>query len=164
MIMDDLIVDFPSERKTVKGCVRGRKSKRSVRFAEMCLLAITEPKSPEELAATWCSKRERDAFRIQLMRDLSRMRRKVATTPMASIGDDDMYGLIGMEAILSQDVLVRTKQHKVDHVNTLLAEQARQRRSNAYDYEELSRVACESSEKARNRAHKVAKGYWDVLK
>merc|ERR1711966_203450 len=90
-------------------------------------LTITEPVTDKELSNRWYSKRERDCHRRWFKCEVSRVVKTLATTPVSSIRQEEMYHLIGIEAYLSRDVLHSTKRHMTDHVRMVLAAQERQR-------------------------------------
>ena len=74
------------------------------------------------------------------------------------------HPLVMRQALLSRDELKWKIYHRLRHVRTLLAAQARQRTLNIRDDEELSLLSQRSSVRMCDRAHKFALRYWDVLK
>ena len=152
---NSLLVDFPRGPAPPRRCVH---------FSPRSLLAFKEPPTDEERAALWYSPREQAHQKWQLRRDVSQLARKLASTPASLLREDELYHCVGNESCLSRDVLRSTNEHKDFHVRTVLAAQARQRAADVRDEGELSRLARASSAPACTRAHKIAVGYWHVLK
>jgi len=137
---------------------------RRVRFAATSLLSVTAPVSAEDLQAMWYSKEERGHQKETLKGAVRRLIRRLSTTSIASIHQEELYECIGMEAFLSRDVIVQRKRHRISHCRAILAAQARQRTSNGRDEEELARLSHKSSAHSCARARNIAAGYWKVLK
>ena len=148
-----LIVDFPRVP-----------APRSVRFSARSLLVLTEPATDEERAVLWYSQREADDQKRRVRRDAIRLARRLASTPASLLRKEDLYHCVGNEGYVSRDVLRSTREHQDLHVRSVLAAQARQRAAEVWDEDELSRLSRASSAPACARAHKIAVGYWDVLK
>merc|ERR1711957_381907 len=127
-------------------------------------LTITAPVPEECLTSLWYSKEEQDRQRRALKKDVRRVMRRLAMTPMASITQDELHECVGMEMFLSQDLLLETRRQKIRHVRTILAAQEWQHASNVQDGEELSCLSRESSDGNCARASCIAAGYWQVLK
>ena len=171
--MAQLIVDFPRKLRPMS---ESRPSKlmlstptparRSVRFSETSVLTITDRATKEELQHCWYSKEERDGLRADLTRHLLQTRAKLATTPMSSIGQDDLYECIWMERLLSLEVYLHTREHRSIHVGAILAEQDCQRILGTHNKEQLALALLseQSSEWSVVRACNIAAGYWDALK
>ena len=156
-IDDDLIVNFPHQDPAPR---------RPVRFSARSLLALyAEPATTdEERAARGYSRQEAEGQRRRLRRDVSRLARRLAATPVSLAPEEELYHCVGNEAFLSRDVFRSTREHKVRHARVVLEAQARQRAAGVRDEEELARLAQASSKPARERAHDIAAGYWRVLK
>jgi hypothetical protein len=70
---------------------------RRVRFAATSLLSVTAPVSAEDLQAMWYSKEERGHQKETLKGAVRRLIRRLSTTPIASIHQEELYECIGME-------------------------------------------------------------------
>lgn len=108
--MTDLLVDFPGSRgiASASSGPAGEQDRqiitpsianvpRHVRFAQTSSLTITEPVTDKELSNRWYSKRERDCHRRWFKCEVSRVVKTLATTPVSSIRQEEMYHLIGIE-------------------------------------------------------------------
>lgn len=139
--------------------------RRSVRFAETSHMTIVPYPSPSEARRRWYSEAERDALKLSTLRDLRRIARKLATTPLESIGTEELFLCIGVEAMLSPDLHRLIRERKRQHVRSCLLFQARQEMNGAaVDPEALRRHSETSSEWTRTRAQTLAAGYRACLK
>lgn len=167
--MAELIVDFPplerldsQSNKRMLSATRTRQ--RSVRFAETSTLTIIDPVIKEELKLRWYSKRERDLLREHFAWQVNEAQEKLATSPMAMIGQEDLIECVGMERFLSREVYLHTEKRRRIHVRAILVAQERLRVLNISDGEQLSRLSEQSSEWTVTRSHNIAVKYWEILK
>ena len=130
----DLFVDFPHHEPAPL--------RRRVRFSARSLLALyAEPATTDEERATqWYSRQDAEDQRRRLWRDVSRLARRLASTPVSLLPREELYHCVGNEAFLSQDVILLTRERKARHVRAVLEAQARQRAAGR-DEEELARLA-----------------------
>jgi len=137
---------------------------RSVRFAEMSELAIIEPSTVEELDEKWYSKQEYANMKHRYHTDAYLMWKKLSTTPVESVGKDDLFSCVGMEKFLSSDIWRHTQERRISHIRNIRAVQSRQRMLNLRSDEHLSLLSQQSSEWTVTRAQNLAQLYWDTLK
>ena len=172
-----LVVDFPRQcshsslscdnirdKDTKSALMPKSKPKRSVRFSEMSQMILVEYPSHGELRRRWYSKQEQDCLKLKLREDIHLMARKLATTAMGNIGQEDLIECIGLEGVLKPEIAVVVNQRKRDHVRFILAAQdVRQYSRNTIDEDELSRLSERISQWTRKRAQDLAAGYWDLF-
>ena len=178
--MTNLIADFPSKWMVSQESP----AERSVRFAETSTLTFIEPSTREELATMWYSNEEHHHQKRRFKLHVHTLSNKLLTTPISLINQEVIYACIGMkvssfnflltpifnnwdsshplvmrQALLSHNELKWKVYHRLRHVRTLLAAQARQRTLNIHDDEELSLLS-----QRRSKRLQFALSYWDILK
>eukprot|EP00970_Alexandrium_tamarense_P000658 scaffold69_cov198-Alexandrium_tamarense.AAC.98 len=111
----------------------------------MAAVNLIDKPSQEELKKAWNSKHEMSSFKDAFLRD----GRKMAS--------DELCHCIGIEFLISPELLAKTREGKRVHTATVLSEQARhQRVIGSCNAEKLARVSRENSLSSRRRAHKIA--------
>lgn len=172
-----LVVDFPRQcshssascdirdKDTTKAALMPKsKPERSVHFSDMSQLVLVEYPTQGELRRRWYSKQEQDCLKLKLREDIHLMARKLATTAMGNIGQEDLIECIGLEGVMKPEIAVVVNQRKRDHVRSILAAQdVRQYSRNSIDEDELSRLSERISQWTRKRAQELAAGYWDLF-
>lgn len=144
----DLIVDFP----------RKRLSGRGVHFSSTSYVTLIAHPSQEEIKNKWYSREERALFGPMMMCDKLRMLRLLASTPSEEITGEELYESVGLENTLSDSVMQHMRNNRRRHARLIIAEQRRL----VCDAENLSCVSRLSSLWARERAQKLADGYWNL--
>lgn len=125
---------------------------RSVRFsdtAELVILAEQASNNDDELGLKWYSQQEQDRLKRTMLNDMHEVWQKLATARMSLINPLE---LVGMDALLSPEVIVFRTEHKVIHVSTIIAAQERQTRMNIRDDVELAWLSARSSTDDAERA------------
>ena len=125
---------------------------RAVTFSPWIEMAVI-PKEKMELAERWYSKEDHACFKQELIRDVQRVSRVIATTPEDMLTQDELYECIGIESFLNQDLLRHLQTKKRAHARAIVIAQS------VYNEEELSLVSEISSSWARDGAHFRAKGF-----
>ncbi len=69
---------------------------------------------------------------------------------------------LGLENLLSDKALERATRNRRSHVRKVLKEQERQWKLNIWDAEAICRVSESSSTKSKDKAMKLAIGYWGL--
>mmetsp|Transcript_31115 Transcript_31115/g.53176 ORF Transcript_31115/g.53176 Transcript_31115/m.53176 type:complete len:180 (+) Transcript_31115:131-670(+) len=162
-----LIVDFPGSCSTPSGCDRGpmpAAATVSVSFAETSNVVLIEYPSQEELRRRWYSMQERAFLKREVLRDACKMSRKLTTTPMEDISLEDLFQCIGLEGLLTPELMLAVRKGKRYHSRSILLAQHLQCQRNITDAEELSLISQQNSESTRTRSQEIAARYWTTLK
>jgi hypothetical protein len=123
----------------------------------MAAVNLIDKPSQEELKKAWNSKHEMNSFKDAFLRDGRKMARFLAATPIDGVTSDELCHCIGIEFLISPELLAKTREGKRVHTATVLSEQARhQRVIGSCNAEKLARVSRENSLSSRRRAHKIA--------
>lgn len=119
-------------------------------------LTFVDIPTQDEARKIWYNKQDRMQFKITQRKDRERVSHILASSSSESITQEDLCECIGMENLLSINVMIRTLEHKQNHVNTIVSEQRRQRSLNIHDEEYLGLVAANSSRLSRERSQRIA--------
>lgn len=141
-----LIVDFPEIRE-----------QRIVRISSTSTMFI-EFRTEEDKSKKWTSAEDNRRFRQNLRRDVMDMRRRVESNP-ESISQEELWQCLGMESLLSNELVRNSFEQRMMHRQAVLAEQRRQLLLHIHDEEELCRVSEIHSQWGRERCFKIAAGY-----
>jgi len=164
-IGNSLIVDFgirrrPSEVEAedpVSEEAATIKTTKQVRFSEDTDLQCFQYPSREEVSERWISKKEKEIIARKMLRDIARIRHVLSTTPMEEVDKEILYACVGLEALITSQVMKFLKVKKRQHTRSIVEMQYH------LGHEQLAAYAEKSSLESRERAHKLAAGYLEIL-
>jgi hypothetical protein len=130
---------------------------KQVCFSEIKTTLVKYP-SREEISERWDSKKERDVFEYEIMRDVQEVQRLLSTTPLEAVETEDLYKFVGLENLLSKEMMHYVRDEKREHVRSIVKMQ------HMLSDEQLAACAMQSSSQSRERAQKLAAGYWAILR
>ncbi|KAL7464657.1 hypothetical protein ACHAXS_009504 [Conticribra weissflogii] len=178
-----LIVDFPSSRRedrtfavestltfslsdvqTATQLPPSLPTKKTVHFLEVADMAHVDIPSSSEMHQRWYNAYDMIQFRRILAGDVRRMISIVSLCPGECLSKEILEACIGIEVFLSQDLTQRTREKRARHTMGVLNECGRQRRCEMKDSNMLSMVSKSSSKWSRDRAFKLAVGYWELFR
>lgn len=119
--MTNLIVDFPSqevEQLPSSSASDFAQALRSVHFSETSKMTFIESPTKETRDIMWYSPEERDHLKRLLRQDVRMLSKKLATTPMQMIDEEELYKCVGME--VSDDTVFDETFYSFSHCNTKL--------------------------------------------
>jgi hypothetical protein len=87
------------------------------------------------------------------------MAKFLATTPRGNITNDELVNCIGIEFLLSPELLAKARDGKRLHSAAVLSEQAHQRVFGECIVDDLARISRDSSRSSRRRAYNIATVY-----
>ena len=138
-----------------------------VSFSEMTQVVTVEPPAPPDAENIWHSKQDKALFKRALVNDVRRISSRLSDTPRDSVPQDELYECLGLECLLSPELLARSVEGRRLHTDAILSEQAHQRVFANDDEEDdgsyLSYMSAVSSKPTRERAHQLAVGYWNFM-
>ncbi len=76
---------------------------------------------------------------------------------------EHLYECVGIEALVTRGLTMQMMERKREHVDSMLSEQSLQRQRGVQDPDRLSKVSEASSRWTKERAHKLASGYIELL-
>lgn len=164
-IGNDLIVDFgdrmrlsESEAEDALSEEAARiETKKQVRFSEGTDVHCFQYPSKEEIFKRWISKKEKEILTLKMIRDVGSIRHVLSTIPMEELDKETLYGCVGLEALITTKVMNFLKAKKRLHARSIVEMQ------DHFEYEDLAAYAMKSSLESRERAHKLAAGYAEIL-
>ena len=134
---------------------------RKVRFTKFSVLVLI-PK--DEHGLKWYNSQDREAFRLELVRDVRRLSGELERTGSEALTPEVLLDCMGIEVFVTRGLLRRMTEQKRMHIHAVLSEQLLQTRQGISDPEKLSKVAKRSSKSSAKRARKLAAGYRALLK
>lgn len=113
---------------------------------------------PEDRAAAWYSQDDHDRFELEAIRDARRMARLLGSIPATALPEvEDELNVIGIEMLLSSDLLRHLAVRRREHLRAILVGQ---RHCNERQLALLSERSSEwSREGAVNRANALREGF-----
>lgn len=166
---DDLIVDFckrhqrrSSDTDNTHGDSDGEVTsmktvKRQVKFSEDIVVRYFQYPSRDEVFKRWHSKSDKHFFTHEMTRDVRCIRFLLSTTLAEAIEKETLYKCVGLEALLSAKVTRALKERKRGYVHTIVEMQ------DSINEELLAAYAETKSLQSRERAQKLAVGYFEIL-
>lgn len=162
---DSLIVDFPASQRrpsytnrSIAAAAAVIVEERTVTFSPNSQGRYIRYPSQSEISRRWYTESDQRRFRHQMIADAVECSSKMADCFTSAPQELAFQDFVGLDHLISRDVeqrymLLRAARKK--HARIVLAEQARQRREHRFSVDDLARVACASSQWARERARKV---------
>jgi hypothetical protein len=114
--------------------------------------------SRKERSRRWNSKEERYLLEYELMCDVQEVQHLLSTTPMEAVEKEELYKCIGLENLLSRELMHYARDKKREHTRSIVKMQ------HMLSDGQLSACAMQSSSQSRERAQKLAAGYWVILR
>ncbi len=162
----ELIVDFPSKPRrkitsTVYADDNGDSSTgseegcKAVRFMSILETHYIGKKSQEDIQAAWYSRKERNGFRKDTLKDISEIREKISTAELLSTEDE--CRCIGLEFHLREGLKHVVSKNRMKHRYAVLQEQQKQLNDGHHDAIKLSRTSRKMSKWARETARELGK-------
>ncbi len=166
----DLIVDFVDRRRLRSG-ISGQmememaatamsttmKRQVKVRFSEDTDIHYFPYPSREEISKRWHCRRDKYLFTQEMARDVRRIRYLLSTTPMEAVDKEALYVCVGLEAHLSSKVTRFLTEKKRGYTRSIVEMQ------HYLGEEQLAAYAMSHSSQSRERAQKLASGYFEIL-
>jgi hypothetical protein len=158
----DLIVDFvhnrlPTMTMTSPTKTQTTKKKKQVCFAETKTTHTLKYRTSQQNAKTWYSEKDKVLFKSVLHRDVRSFQHLLATTPMEELSQEALYECIGLEGLLSIELMYYVKSKRRDHVRSII------KRQEMLSDEQLALSSVRSSFASRERAQQLAAGYFAIL-
>mmetsp|Transcript_8060 Transcript_8060/g.14122 ORF Transcript_8060/g.14122 Transcript_8060/m.14122 type:complete len:149 (+) Transcript_8060:59-505(+) len=136
-----LVVDFPSRQR----------NNRTVTFKSTCDVIVIQG---DKRVSKAYSEEENTGFKLLLLIEARRLREHLTSMSTRSISRDQIYHCIGLERYLPRGMLARSHVAKRAHIDAVLTSQDK------CDEETLASISQDSSQWARERAGKIAGGYF----
>ena len=92
-----------------------------------------------------------------MTRDVGSIRHILSTIPIEEVDKETLYGCVGLEALITTRVMKFLKAKKRLHARSIVEMQ------DDFGCEDLAVYAMKSSLQSRERAHKLAAGYAEIL-
>lgn len=146
---DSSIAGFPQTKAR-------RDKPRAVTFSRFSTMLVF-PRADDKKAHY--SRPDIESFKREAMLDVRALRRILASTPAAEVGEGVLLNCIGLEGLLSQDVMEAAMAARRAHVRAVLGEHRDQVRRGVGSAEMLALVSMQSSLRAQRRAERIAVGY-----
>lgn len=164
-IGNDLIVDFGNRRRLSESDIEDAlseeaammKTKKQVRFSEGTDVLCFQYPSKEEICERWISKKEKEFFTLTMIRDVGSIRHVLSTIPMEELSKETLYWCVGLEALITTQVKKFLDAKKRWHRRSIVEMQ------DHFGCDDLAVYAIKSSLESRERAHKLAAGYAEIL-
>jgi hypothetical protein len=149
-----LIVDFGNRRRP--SALEDTDSKQ-VSFSEDITIHRFQYPSSEEVYKRWHSKRDKSLFTQEMKRDIRSIQYLLSISPMEEVEKETLYWCIGLEAHVSSKVTRFLKDEKRGHTRSIVVMQ------DCLSDDQLAAYATTRSFQLRERAQKLAAGYWEIL-
>jgi hypothetical protein len=169
---DGSLVDFPSRGRDMSTSTEysdmmnlkattpnSMRRQLTVTFANMAEVSLIDKPPQDDIDKTWNSKQEMNAFKRTLLNDGRRMAKFLANTSRGSVTNDELVNCIGIEFLLSPELLAKARDGKRLHSAAVLSEQARQRVFGECNADDLARISRDNTRSSRRRAHTIASMY-----
>eukprot|EP00580_Thalassiosira_gravida_P001592 CAMPEP_0201614680 /NCGR_PEP_ID=MMETSP0492-20130828/29354_1 /ASSEMBLY_ACC=CAM_ASM_000837 /TAXON_ID=420259 /ORGANISM="Thalassiosira gravida, Strain GMp14c1" /LENGTH=154 /DNA_ID=CAMNT_0048082051 /DNA_START=63 /DNA_END=527 /DNA_ORIENTATION=- len=140
-----------AEHQASNNSIRPR---RLVQFSPTSQLALYVK---TEGATSWSTKDDHAHFKRELARDARRVGRLLVIQSPKDVSRDDIFNCVGIEHLISLDKAMRAMECRRNHIRRVIEAQDR------CSDEELRLVSWNSSAPTRNRALKLAGGYWSMM-
>lgn len=148
----ELIVDFPEDSSR-----RNALSRKSVRFSPTSIEVRFDRPTNQVTAALWTSREEKKCYRTTLIREVEYTRCLLRRKDHEDITKDEIIMCVGIENLLSESILRFSIKMKERHIQSVL----NAIRCDAGD-EFVRCVSEKGSEWSVDRAHSIAKGYFNL--
>ena len=147
---NDLIVDFGHRRSPAN-------ADKQVSFSDDIIVHCFHYPSRDEVSKRWNSKTDKHFFDQEMARDVLRIRCLLSITPMENLEKEALYVCVGLESLVSSEVMRFLKKQKRDHARSIVEMQY------CLSGEQLAAHAASQSLQSRERAQKLAAGYLKIL-
>ncbi len=134
---------------------KSNRPRRAVHFSPFSQCLLFETSEGED--SSRITHKDKTRFRRELAREAQRLGRILATLSPDDVNQEDIYGCVGIENLISLDEARRAAEHKRDHARLILEAQGRCSKV------KLGRILHGSSRPARERSQELAAGYWGML-
>lgn len=163
---NDLIVDFV-ERSTSQladesySSSNGEETRmdvqKQVRFGEDITTYYSQYPDENEISRRWISTEEKRLFTQEMSHDVRILRCLLSSTPMEFVDEETLYECIGLECLLSIEVMQLVKERRKRHPRSIVQMQHK------LDQDQLAAYAISRSLESKERAQKLASGYFAIL-
>ena len=153
----DLIVDFGDRRRLSETDGEVPATTRQVSFIKDVVVHYFQYPSTDEVTKRWNSKKDKHTFQQQLIHDVQSIRLLLSTTPMDALEKEVLYECVGLEALISIQVMRFVKEKRRRHTRSIVEMQ------DCLSEDHLSAYAESQSSESRERAQKIAAGNLKIL-
>ncbi len=156
MAIQDLIVNFPQQRRNA--CIQQdrHKDKKAVHFETRVRVVIVERFAEENRWELWTTKNDRKRYAATLRSDVRAAREMLGSNTGTPFTTEQREQCIGIENFLSSSISRGIKENKKCLMDAVLAEQLRQKTAGVLDDHAIRRVSQSFSKYSRGMANIVA--------
>jgi hypothetical protein len=147
------LIDFGNRRRSSPS----QHQRKQVRFSEDITIHRFQYPSSEEVYKRWHSKRDKSLFTKEHERDTRSIRYLLSITPTEEVEKETLYWCIGLEAHVSSKVTRFLKDEKRGNIRSIVMMQ------DCLSDDQLAAYAMTRTFRSRERAQKLAAGYWAIL-
>jgi hypothetical protein len=131
--------------------------KKQVRFGEDITTYHFQYPDEYEISRRWISTDEKSLFSQEVARDVRILRCLLSSTPMENVDEETLYECLGLECHLSNEVMQLIKERRKRHPRLIVQMQHK------LDQDQLAAYSISRSLESRERAQKLASGYFTIL-
>jgi hypothetical protein len=153
----NIIVDFVDRRPSNDAAKQTAKMKNQVCFSRRVTRYWFQYPDKQEVSKRWISKKDKTLFEQAMGHDVQSLRCLLTTTPMEEFENDILYDCIGLEALVSRQVMRFLKERKREHVRSVVKMQ------HCLNDKQLAEYSMSRSLSSRERAQQIAHGYLVIL-
>lgn len=159
MAIQELIVNFPQQRRN--SCIQQKrcKNKKAVQFEKLVSVIIVERFAEADRRELWNTKNDRKRYAATSRADVRAAREMLASNRGTPFTIDQREQCIGIENLLSSSISMGIKENRKCLLDSVLSEQLRQESVGVVDADAIRQVSQSYSHCSRKMAHIVAISY-----
>ena len=154
---NDLIVDFVHRRPSNDTVKQTSKMKKQVCFSPYVTRYCFQYPDKEEVSKRWLSKKDKTLVMQAMEHDVQILRYRLTKTPIEELEKEVLYDCIGLEALVSIEVMRFLKERKREHVRSVVKMQ------HCLNDKRFAEYSTSRSLSSKEGAQKIAHGYSVIL-